>query len=290
VSPLGKKLRAKVRGERQRHAAIVADVARILDAGRSSKFEFEAACRTGLRSGFCLEGRTWKFADAYAAAIVKEALRKLGAERPTWWQGQPEWTQDGFAPIDYYYCQRCGKPIPEDRKPTAGQALKFCSKLCSDVVAARRSAISGERLTMAERLAAWAAQSKRTMQERSRHCDHCGRYFLTKRRDRKFCSPECQAKGQIRHREVPCAVCGKPFRQQLAVQSHKRQEKGLTKYCSLACTVAARKRRATRTCPVCGEQFPQRSSSAKTQYCSRRCQGRATGFGSKTGFACEAAE
>lgn len=74
MAPLKKKLKAKVRGEGRRHAAIVAEVVRILDSGRSSKFEFEAACRNGLRSAFCLDGRTWKFADTYAGAIVKEAL------------------------------------------------------------------------------------------------------------------------------------------------------------------------------------------------------------------------
>ena len=75
---------------------LVESCAAILGRWRSSAFEFEASCRHGLRSGFCLAGESWARADVMAAEIVRESLHRIGARRPTWEEGQPEYTQQAL--------------------------------------------------------------------------------------------------------------------------------------------------------------------------------------------------
>lgn len=108
--------------DRRRH--LVATVANILEAGEPTKFAFEASCRHGIRSSLCAHGWRWAEADAIAADIVATALRSIGAQRPTWQQGQPEWTQEGFAPTLRTRCIRCHKPLE-------GIQRRFCSALCA---------------------------------------------------------------------------------------------------------------------------------------------------------------
>ena len=262
VSPLGKKLRAKVRGDGRRHAAIVADVVRILDAGRSSKFEYEAATRVGLRAGFCLEGRTWKFADTYAAAIVKEALHRIGAARPTWEQGQPEWAQDGFAPVQRFFCSGCARPIPKDRTSRIGLPVKYCSDLCMGAAYARKARRSGERMKSRQWIARCAARTRHTKEQMMVPCMHCGTDFVAKYHGQKFCSRRCAFGDQIMHRELPCAVCGNTFKPRGKV----------SKYCSKACRGRAlTKERAERQCPQCGTVFRPTKPSDKKRYCSPAC-------------------
>lgn len=109
---------------RDRRAHIVRIVAGILAMAEPTKFTFEATCRHALRSRLCLAGWRWADADDAAAGIVSDALRSVGAQRPTWKEGQPEWTQDGHSPIERTACVRCRKRLPEGRK-------KFCCQLCA---------------------------------------------------------------------------------------------------------------------------------------------------------------
>lgn len=106
-------------------------------------FAAEGPCRAGIRSSLCLQGWAWAEADAVAAEIVAAALNIIGAKRPAWKEGQPEWTQDGALPILRERCIRCRGPLPEGH-------YKFCSKVCSNGYHADR----GNAHTAAERLAA----------------------------------------------------------------------------------------------------------------------------------------
>lgn len=121
--------------DRRRH--LVTTVAKILMAGEPTKFSFEAPCRHGIRSSLCAQGWHWQEADTIAADIVATALRRIGAQRPNWQQGQPEWTQDGFAPILRTRCVHCGRPLPE----SDGTNRIYCSEACSNVHRGRLSAI-----------------------------------------------------------------------------------------------------------------------------------------------------
>ncbi len=266
MSPLGKRLRAKAKGERQRHAAIVGEVVRILDCGRSSKFEYEASCRHGLRAGLCLEGKAWSAADKFAGDVVSEALRRLGAERPSWWQGQPEYADTDTS---RGWCARegCGRPIPIEAGSTNGTAVKYCSKLCSENAHAERQREHGARMDLASYLAQQAARSRATMEARARHCEHCGRHFLSRKADRKYCSHACFTKAQTVHSERPCAACGKPFK-----PKNCGPEKGVTRYCSKDCAAAdRRKQREARTCAHCGAAFTPKFPSDRKKFCSPAC-------------------
>jgi hypothetical protein len=119
--PVAKPKAARINKDRRAH--IVRVIAAILVAGEPTKFAFEATCRHAVRSRLCLAGWRWSDADDMAADIVAMALRRIGAQRPTWQQGQPEWAQEGFAPILRTRCVRCRSPLPEGH-------LKFCSQLC----------------------------------------------------------------------------------------------------------------------------------------------------------------
>jgi branched-chain amino acid transport system permease protein len=61
----------------------------------------------------------------YGKALRATALNRVGARRPNWYEGQPEWTQDGALPIERERCVRCRKPLPEGH-------WRFCSKVCSN--------------------------------------------------------------------------------------------------------------------------------------------------------------
>lgn len=98
--------------------------ARILRKGDPTPFAFEAFLRHGLRSGLCLRGWSWREADDTSSDLIQSALAQIGAKRPTWKQGQPEWTQEGVILINRVRCARCGWRLPEDHR-------KFCDRRCA---------------------------------------------------------------------------------------------------------------------------------------------------------------
>lgn len=256
--------RRQIKGGARRDS-MVAAVAKILGASYSSKFEYEGACRHGLRSAFCLQGETWAKADARAAEIVAEALRRNGAsERPSWWQGQPEYADTDTS---RGWCARhdCGRPIPMDRGSSNGHAVKFCSEFCQQLTHSRRQKQHGVQQSLAEYLAACAAQSKRTAEARARDCKHCGRHFLTRDATRLYCSHCCYSAARTLHAERPCAHCGTAFRPE-------KTHLGLSKYCCRECSDAGRRKvREDRQCPACGTVFRPRYPSDRKRFCSPRC-------------------
>jgi len=99
---------------------------------------YEAPMRHGLRVRLILEGWGWTDADAAAADIVKTALNQVGAQRPTWEEGQPEYSQQGAgALIERTRCVRCHKPLE-------GIQRKFCSDLCGLAHHSRLNAITSQ--------------------------------------------------------------------------------------------------------------------------------------------------
>lgn len=123
------KARFVARLAKHQRETMTAAVVRILAQGEPTKFAFEGACRHGLRSQLCLEGTAWAAADKFAAAIVGEALRRIGAVRPPWADGQPDAAT--FHGTERFYCKNCGRPIPNDRGSYgSGMPVRFCSDLC----------------------------------------------------------------------------------------------------------------------------------------------------------------
>ena len=121
--PIIKRLSAR------RKTALLEMALDILADWRWTPFEFEGAVRSGIRRTLCLEAWPWRDADIAASQTVEAALKRLGAERPTWHQGQPEWTDDGFSPIERTRCVQCGNLLPESR---GEYGRKFCDSACSE--------------------------------------------------------------------------------------------------------------------------------------------------------------
>jgi hypothetical protein len=258
------------RMDQVRFRQLVDKAACILRTGESTKFEFEGACRHGIRSALCLGGWPWSDADAAAAAIVAKALNQIGAVRPTWDQGQPDYAVAYGSQRSR--CARCDGPIAEDRGSSNGTPVKFCSDLCAHNAMAERKRISGEKVSLAEYLATCVARTERTMQERAAVCQNpaCGRLFPTKDRDRKYCSRKCW---DAREKLYPERVCERP--ECGNVFTPKNSGKSVSRYCSRECAnLSRRKVRPALTCqnPDCRTIFYPDFPSDKRKYCSDACR------------------
>lgn len=252
---------------RKRDRALVPAVMHILNNGGPTHFVYEGPCRAGLRSAFCLEGEPWSRSDLRAGRIVAEALSLLGAQRPTWAEGQPEWTDPGYAPGDVYYCQHCRKPMPEDR----GLGAKFCSRECkvANYMAGVRA--NHAQMSRAEWRAMIAVRRQRVLRERGLTCQHCGGKFLPKDkshdlRSLAYCSRKCQRAACAPR---PCVVCGTIF---------EPKRNAAAKTCGAnACLAALRRQRnratlAPRSCEGCGGRFQPGKEAAR--FCSSACANR----------------
>jgi predicted nucleic acid-binding Zn ribbon protein len=201
--------RDEARVAKHRRETITAAVVRILVKGEPTKFAFEGACRHGLRSQLCLDGHAWAAADKAAATIVGEALRRIGPRRPLWHEGQPEHTQFGFAPVERFYCIRCGNPL-RDPKPH-GSALIYCSPTCRDAQKTDRRRKMMKAMSAAEYQAMLVmrreAQREASLEERTKVCPNCGKAFVPLNARTKFCSESCS--GSMVRYEIKCAWCRK---------------------------------------------------------------------------------
>jgi hypothetical protein len=166
---------------RHRFVAIRDIVAAIMREVEPTPFAVEGPCRTGIRARLCLDGWRWRDADAEAAAIVQAALNLIGAKRPTWAQGQPEFTQDGYAPLTRERCARCAKPLPEGH-------LKYCGPVCAQAARNDWKHKQDKEAVYAAAKAYRAAWSKR---QPERTCPICGKAFQPKHKNSKVCSKSC---------------------------------------------------------------------------------------------------
>ena len=122
-----------------RFDALVRELAGVIrlafEAGATgSLFGLEGPLRHAIRSDLCLQGWRWKDADAMAREMMEEAFRAVRAARPTWNEGQPEWTIPANTLIERTRCVRCHKPLPEGHH-------KFCGVLCASAHGKRLASI-----------------------------------------------------------------------------------------------------------------------------------------------------
>lgn len=239
----------------QERSGAIERAAELLATATLSKFEHEAACRYGLRLGLINRGAAWDDADVESASIVNAALDKIGATRPTFLQGQREFT----TPPEN--CQRCGRELDDEAR---GNYRRYCSDTCRN--AARAYAADFYRVT--EDLARASARyvvAKDTAPERP--CEICGKPFRAFLGSTRTCSPECAR--AIRSDRVPprpCHCCGKMFR------PHSNTKAG--KFCSPECALETRRAGAAppiepRACECCGKAFTPATKTART--CSPAC-------------------
>tara|TARA_R110000851_G_scaffold23636_4_gene69030 strand:- start:621 stop:1067 length:447 start_codon:yes stop_codon:yes gene_type:complete len=91
----------------------------------ASLFAYEGAFVAEIRSSLCLAGWPWSIADRAARDLVAEALCRINAKRPSWNEGQREWTVQAGTLIERTRCVTCHSALPEGHK-------KFCGKLCAN--------------------------------------------------------------------------------------------------------------------------------------------------------------
>ena len=179
-----------------------------MERGAASRFAFEAPIRAGLRAGLCLAGWRWHEADVAAVDVTLRALARIGATRPSWQEGQPEWTEQGVLRHQRENCARCGKRIPEERQARSiATPAKYCSMLCTNAakVDAHRKRQGDEFRVKhaAEVLAQWRKAKESTPQK---PCAYCGDLFhpTPAKKDRPetiYCSPRCRNKARSRYRD-----------------------------------------------------------------------------------------
>lgn len=231
---------------------VVRKIAAILDSGSPSKFAFEGACRAGLRAARCLSGKTWKEADDWADLVIRLALHRIGATRPTWAEAQPD---AEFDLVERVFCASCGGLL----EPGDG---KYCSETCRNIKAseARSRKIEAEMHVLADAFAAARSKGDKI----TRQCEECGKPFELEKHYviQKFCSVDCHnaaqvAAGRIR-RSRTCESCGKSF---VALHRHNR-------FCSHECAMDA-KRLPEKTCERCGVVFRPRTRASR--FCCKPC-------------------
>ena len=253
--------RAELLPAPRRDAMIDATIA-ILDRWHASKFQFEGACRHGVRAGLCLDGFSYGAADQWSAAIVGEALRRIGAVRPSWQEGQPEHTQDGYAPVERVTCEHCGRLLTDKTRPWQ----RFCSKVCRVAAKERRIKTQQDLCSAAERKAILAA-SRQAMRDaaelrNTKACAHCGVIFRADRPRVMFCSKRCVS-ASLALPEKPCTHCGRMF----------QPDAWYRKFCSPDCSHAATRKPpkvvATKTCAWCGTEFTPKDR--RQMYCTKKC-------------------
>ncbi len=235
-------------------AHVVDQVAALLRNWTSSPFEHEGTLRASIRSALCMAGHRWVLADLEAEAIVEEGLRRIGAVRPSWAEGQ--WTHTDSPD----FCSWCRKPLDEE---SCTRAQRFCSPHCARCalerrdheIRAGRDAISRSAIRLIEKAAATP-----------RPCTQCGKMFRSDRKEAFYCSPACVSASLVTLEDQTCPVCETVFH-----PANKGQE-----CCSLSCRTHLRYRReeerlreTTRQCACCGTAFtPTKETDL---YCTRRC-------------------
>ncbi len=242
----GKAMPKQARNKQSREH-MVAEAKRILSEAVASPFEFEGACRHGIRSGLCLDGADWHTADDVAAYAVGEALHRLGARRPSWEEGQPEATiSDGC-------CAWCGIEVEQ----TGRREDRFCSAMCAKAYWRNREDQDGTKMSIMHRRAKRIIVRER---QPERPCRCCGKPFRPHdpSQPSEFCSMSC-AKLSIPDRA--CGCCGKVF--------HPATRN--VKFCSRECWLEQNRAETTdRECITCGKRF-QATKLKRTGFCSESC-------------------
>jgi hypothetical protein len=167
-----------------RRAAIRDAIANLMREAEPTPFAVEGPGRAGVRARLCLDGWPWGQADAAAADVVQAALQIVGAKRPTWEQGQPDWTQEAVLPIQRERCARCGKSLPDDSEGWR----KYCGPLCAKAAKVDLRTMKDQADDYAKRKAWLASWSKK---QPAKECPGCGRAFRPKYQDAKYCSKKC---------------------------------------------------------------------------------------------------
>jgi predicted nucleic acid-binding Zn ribbon protein len=240
--------KAIIRGQRRQH--VIGRIIDILDDYRLSKFENEGAIRAALRSALCLQGHGWRPSDEESETLLATAFRKMGAKRPTWIEGQPEY----ITPREN--CIRCGDALDDETMEKRG---RFCSDVCRGSAAVYREAIDryASRQVYSR---SWYVVAQASAPERP--CTMCGKAYRSAFPQQKFCSYDCShAADRNPARRRQCARCNAAF---VDHQCGSRPQR----FCSTECRLAAWKP-SSFTCCECGTEFEARHAA---RFCGAKCR------------------
>ena len=111
-------------------------------------FTHEGATRAALRAAIILQGGwRWHEADSAVRAVLTEALRRIGAKRPSWKEAStPHYAQaDAFTLFERTRCRNCGSKLPPENRV-------HCSVRCNQAfhVRMKRAEDAAFRTTMEE--------------------------------------------------------------------------------------------------------------------------------------------
>lgn len=182
--------------------SIVDSVMDVLNDWRLSPFENEGPVRAGVRASLCMKGYAWGSSDLEAGLIVSGGLKRMGAERPSWDQGQREYT------IPAENCAWCGG----ERDPAVGG--RFCTVECAKAFVMDRQARETGRDTAIYKAAVRVLRRDRMDR---RKCLNCQKPFMHDgpKDPRQYCSKACfnEYRRTDAFKKFPsvCRYCDKPF-------------------------------------------------------------------------------
>lgn len=248
--------------EGKKREKLISQLFDIMEDWRLSHFEHEGTARAAIRSALCLNGHAWQMSDDEADSLVQAALKKMGAVRPSWYDGQPERT------LGKDRCQSylCGAVLSED---DIAAGAKFCSSSCGEFVAVHRQGIA-RRHEREVYVSGWY-QTWKIVAASERKCESvaCGKVYRSPWQQQKFCSPACAAdaqRNQLRRR-----TCERPGCEEVFVdhQSAGRRQR----YCSISCKEAGRPM-VKLNCLECNTPFEARKTTGRAtpRYCSDDCR------------------
>jgi hypothetical protein len=206
----------------------------------------------GMRQGLCMNGYDWRRADWQAHEIVAEGLRLLGAERPTWEEGQLQYTD----PPDV--CTWCKRPFSEEQMQGARRP-RFCSPECARVAIQRRDWQNSYIDTKVGRAAYLLIRNEEGVR---RACKACGKEFGVPFNNlgQIYCSTVCSNRVN-RHADKTCLNCG--------ILYHPRTPDQLC--CSRACRDGlGRLPQFHKQCVYCARWFMGKFKRSK--HCSPHCR------------------
>lgn len=253
------------RGEARKN--MVERVKTSLRGWKLSPFENEGSTRAGARIALILKGHGWQSSDTEVAELIAEALHLMGAVRPSWEQGQREYS------MGQDYCRYCRGLLDDEE---IARHRKFCSTECAGLFLRTRDDDAGIK---ADQVRFHAYYLARTNRFPPKPCAWCGEVWQPVAADSETCSLDCREKLHTsRLPKLRCEQCDEPF------QPHKHHGR----FCSRDCTIKARtaliaaKRaaeRGERVCKHCQATFPPKR--VDQFYCTPRCASRASAKASK---------
>lgn len=230
---------------------VINDIMDTLRDWRKTPFENEGPVRAGIRSAMCLQGHSWPQADLDAEKILSSAFRFMGAKRPTWEEGQPNYT------VPAENCRWCAMPVP-DELMTGGNHSHYCSDVCA------RSALD-QRAFEERRTANKAYANAHLTIQRMKHdvkaCRQCATLFRPIEDSGEFCSRQCATTNARTLHDRSCKACGETFRPRNSARV----------YCSFECSGVGRRKADAKACEHCGETYWRAVGVKHTRFCSREC-------------------